>query len=159
MRLWDFQKHHQFIGGSGGSGIGYTAPASVGAALANRKHGRLTVTMQPDGDLMYAPGVLWTAAHHRIPLLMVMHNNRAYHQELMHLQRMANRHQRGIDRAPIGTTIDDPAIDFAKLAQSLGVHAEGPIADPKALGPALARAAEIVRRGAPALVDVVTEPR
>ena len=159
MRLWTFDKPYQFIGGSGGSGIGYTAPASVGAALANRRHGRLTVDIQTDGDLMYAPGVLWTAAHHRIPLLMVMHNNRAYHQETMHLQRMANRHNRGIDRAHIGTTIDDPAIDFARLAQSLGIHGEGPIADPKDLGPALARAVALVKRGEPALVDVVTEPR
>ena len=159
MRLWPFDKPYQFIGGSGGSGIGYTAPASVGAALANRRHGRLTVDIQTDGDLMYAPGVLWTAAHHRIPLLMVMHNNRAYHQETMHLQRMANRHNRGIDRAQIGTTIDDPAIDFAKLAQSLGVHGEGPIADPKDLGPTLSRAVAIVKRGEPAVVDVVTEPR
>jgi len=159
MRLWTFDKHYQFIGGSGGSGIGYTAPASVGAALANKKHGRLTVTIQPDGDLMYAPGVLWTAAHHRIPLLMVMHNNRAYHQELMHLQRMANRHNRGVDRAHIGTTIADPNIDYAKVAQGLGVYAEGPIDRPADLAPALKRAVAIVKRGEPALVDVVTQPR
>src|SRR5881397_3288854 len=139
MRLWTFDKHYQFIGGSGGSGIGYTAPASVGAALANRKHGRLTVTIQPDGDLMYAPGILWTAAHHRIPLLSVMHNNRAYHQEVMHLQRMSNRHNRGIERPYIGTTIDDPNIDYSKLAQSMGLVAEGPITDPKQLGPAIKR--------------------
>jgi thiamine pyrophosphate-dependent acetolactate synthase large subunit-like protein len=108
---------------------------------------------------MYAPAVLWTAAHHKIPLLSVMHNNRAYHQELMHVQRMANRHNRGIDRAVIGTTLDDPNIDYSKIAQGLGVHAEGPITDPKDLGPALRRATEIVRRGEPALVDVVTQPR
>jgi acetolactate synthase-1/2/3 large subunit len=159
MRLWPFEKHYQFIGGSGGSGIGYGAPASVGAALANRKHGRLTVAIQPDGDLMYAPGVLWTAAHHRIPLLMVMHNNRAYHQELMHLQRMANRHNRGVDRAHVGTTITDPNIDYAKVAQGLGVYAEGPIERPADLAPALKRAMAVVKRGEPALVDVVTQPR
>jgi len=159
MRLWQFDKHYQFIGGSGGSGIGYTAPASAGAALANKKHGRLTVTIQPDGDLMYAPGILWTAAHHHIPLLMVMHNNRAYHQELMHLQRMANRHNRGVDRAHIGTTITDPNIDYAKVAQGLGVHAEGPIENPADLAPALTRAIAIVKKGEPALVDVVTQPR
>jgi acetolactate synthase I/II/III large subunit len=159
MRLWTFDKHYQFIGGSGGAGVGYNAPASVGAALANRKHGRLTVTVQPDGDLMYAPGVLWTAAHHHIPLLMVMHNNRAYHQELMHLQRMANRHNRGVDRAHIGTTITDPNIDYAKLAQGLGVHAEGPIERPSDVGPALKRALAVVKRGEPALLDVVTQPR
>jgi thiamine pyrophosphate-dependent acetolactate synthase large subunit-like protein len=80
LRLWNFDKYHQYIGNSGGFGVGYGAPAALGAALANKKHGRLTVTIQNDGDLMYAPGVLWTSAHHRIPLLSVMHNNRAYHQ-------------------------------------------------------------------------------
>jgi acetolactate synthase-1/2/3 large subunit len=147
------------MGGAGGYGVGYGAPAAVGAALANKKHGRLTVNIQNDGDLMYAPGVLWTAAHHRIPLLNVMHNNRAYHQELMHVQRMANRHNRGVTRAHIGTTIDDPNIDFAILAKGMGVYSEGPITDPKDLGPAIRRAVEVVKRGEPALVDVVTQPR
>jgi thiamine pyrophosphate-dependent acetolactate synthase large subunit-like protein len=159
MRLWDFDKHHQSIGGAGGHGIGYGAPASLGAALANKKHGRLTVSIQCDGDLMYAPGILWTSAHHRIPLLSIMHNNRGYHQELMHIQRMADRHNRGITRANIGTTIVGPDINYAKLAQSMGVHGEGPITDPSELGPAIQRAVEIVQSGEPALVDVVTQPR
>jgi acetolactate synthase-1/2/3 large subunit len=159
LRLWAFEKHYQFNGESGAGGIGYNAPASVGAALANRKYGRLSVSIQDDGDLMYGNGVLWTAAHHRIPLLTVMHNNRAYHQELMHLQRMANRHNRGIDRMRIGTTIEDPNIDYAKIAQGMGLYAEGPIDSPKDLGPAIQRAIAVVKRGEPALVDVVTQPR
>ena len=158
-RLWDFDKHYQAIGGSGAAGQGYGAPAAVGAALANRKHGRLSVNVQCDGDLMYAPGVLWTAAHHNIPLLSVMHNNRAYHQEVMHLQRMANRHQRDITTAHIGTTIDNPNIDYAKLAQSMGVYGVGPVEDPKDLGPAIRQALDVVKQGEPALVDVVTQPR
>jgi acetolactate synthase I/II/III large subunit len=159
LRLWAFDKHYQFIGGPGGYGVGYGAPAAMGAALANKKHGRLSINIQCDGDLMYAPGVLWTAAHHGIPLLNIMHNNRAYHQEVMHVQRMGNRHNRGVDRAHLGTTLDHPNIDFAKLAQGMGVKAEGPISDPKDLGPALARAIAVVERGEPALVDVVTQPR
>jgi acetolactate synthase I/II/III large subunit len=159
LKLWTFDKHYQYIGGSGGYGIGYGAPAAVGAALANRKHGRLSVNIQSDGDLMYAPGILWTAAHHRIPLLTIMHNNRAYHQEVMQIQIMADRHSRGVDRAKIGTTIDDPAIDYAKLAQGMGLYAEGPISDPKDLAPAIQRAIQVVKRGEPALIDVHTQPR
>ena len=117
------------------------------------------MSIQGDGDLMYAPGVLWTAAHHHIPLLTVMQNNRAYHQEVMHIQRMSNRHNRGITQAGVGTSLRDPNIDFAKLAQAMGVHAEGPITDPKDLGPAIRRAVEVVKRGEPALIDAVTEPR
>ena len=159
LRLWAFEKYYHTIGGSGGSGEGYSAPSAVGAALANKKYGRLSVNLQNDGDLMYAPGVLWTAAHHRIPMLSVMHNNRAYHQETMHLQRMANRHNRDITTAHIGTTIEDPNIDYAKVAQGMGVYAEGPITDPKEIGPALRRAIAVVERGEPALLDVVTQPR
>jgi thiamine pyrophosphate-dependent acetolactate synthase large subunit-like protein len=159
LRLWDFNKHYQFIGRAGGFGVGYGAPSATGAALANRKHGRISVNIQCDGDLMYVPSVLWTAAHHRIPLLTIMHNNRAYHQEVMHVQRMANRHNRGIDRATIGTTLSDPFVDFAKIAAGMGVKSEGPITDPKDLGPAIARALAVVGQGEPALVDVVTQPR
>jgi acetolactate synthase-1/2/3 large subunit len=159
LRLWPFDKHYQYIGVQGGGGVGYNAPASVGAALANKKYGRFSVSIQDDGDLMFAPTVLWTAAHHRIPLLSVMHNNRAYHEELMHVQRMANRHNRGIDRAHIGTTFEDPYMDFAKLAQGMGVYAEGPITDPNELAPALRRAIAVVKQGEPALLDVVTQPR
>jgi acetolactate synthase I/II/III large subunit len=159
QRLFNFEKYYQYIGVSGGSGIGYGAPAAVGAALANKKYGRLSVSLQNDGDLMYAPGVLWTAAHHRIPILFVMNNNRAYHEEVMHLQRMAARRERGIDRAHIGNVLDDPGIDFAKLAQSMGVHAEGPVSDPKDLAPTIRRAIAAVKSGQPALVDVLTQPR
>ena len=117
------------------------------------------MSIQNDGDLMYGPGALWTAAHHRIPLLIVMNNNRAYHEEVMHLQRMAGRRSRGIDRAGLGTTMESPTIDFAKLAQSLGVYAEGPVSNPRDLGPAIKRALEVVKRGEPALVDAVMQPR
>ena len=159
LRLWDFNKHHHYIGGEGGYGVGYGAPAAVGAALANRKHGRLTVCIQNDGDLMFAPGVLWTAAHHRIPLLIVMHNNRAYHQELMQVQIMAARHNRGITNASIGSVLVDPPIDYSKVAQGMGVHAEGPVSDPKDLAAAIRRAIEVVKGGNPALIDVLTQPR
>jgi thiamine pyrophosphate-dependent acetolactate synthase large subunit-like protein len=59
----------------------------------------------------------------------------------------------------IGTTIDNPNVDFSKIAQGMGVFAEGPITNPNDLGPALRRALAVVRKGEPALVDVVTQPR
>ena len=109
---------------------------------------------------MYAPGVLWTAAHHGIPLLSVVHNNRAYHQEVMHLQRMATRRQRGADgNAKIGNVFEDPFIDYADLAKSMGIWAEGPVTDPNELARTLARAIDVVEQGEPALVDVVSQPR
>jgi thiamine pyrophosphate-dependent acetolactate synthase large subunit-like protein len=159
QQLWTAKHHYQYIGDSGAYGLGYLPGATVGAALAHRKHGRLAVAIGGDGDLMFAPGALWTAAHHKIPLLYVVHNNRAYHQEVMFVQMMANKRNRGIDRAHIGNAITDPNVDFARFANGLGVYAEGPITDPKDLAPALKRAIAVVKRGEPALVDVVSQGR
>ena len=158
-RLWNVHRPYHYIGGQGAGGMGYGAPAAVGAALANKKHGRLSINIQTDGDLNYAPGVLWTAVHHEIPLLTIMHNNRAYHAEVMFIQQNAGLHRRGADRAHIGTTIRDPNIDYAKLAQSYGMYGEGPIEDPDELAGAIRRGLARVRAGEPALIDVVTQPR
>jgi acetolactate synthase-1/2/3 large subunit len=158
-RLWPVTEHYQMLGGNGAAGVGGCAPIALGAALANKDKGIITVAFQPDGDLMYAPGLLWTAAHHKIPILMLMHNNRCYHQEIMHIQRMAALHNRPIHTSTIGTEISNPDIDFAKLAQGMGVWAEGPITDPGKIGPALKRAMAEVKNGRPALVDVVCQGR
>jgi len=72
---------------------------------------------------------------------------------------MAARHGRGVTNAHIGTTLTDPNIDYATVAKGFGVYSEGPITDPKDLGAALKRAIAVVKRGEPALVDVVTDPR
>jgi thiamine pyrophosphate-dependent acetolactate synthase large subunit-like protein len=162
-RLWPMEKHYRWLGLSGGYGVGYGAPASVGAALANRDLGRFSVSIQSDGDLMYAPGVLWTAARHKIPLLAVMHNNRGYHQEVMHVQRLSNFRNRvanlGKDLGPVGTSIENPDIEYHKLAESMGWWAKGPIKDPAELGPALKLAVAAVQSGQPALLNVWTQPR
>ena len=112
--------------------------------------------------MMYVAGSLWTATHHKIPMLFVMHNNRAYHQEVMHLQRISNRRQRGMEIAShglTGATLTDPNIDFAMLARSMGAYSEGPIMNPKDLRPALLRAVARVEKGEVALIDTVTQAR
>jgi acetolactate synthase-1/2/3 large subunit len=157
--LWKLEKPYQYCGGSGGGGVGWNLPGSIGAALANRDQGRYTVAFQKDGDSMFVPGALWTAAHHKIPLLSIVHNNGGWHQELMHIQRVAYRHNRGLDRFTIGTTLRNPPVDFGMLARSMGVHGEGPIKDPKDLRPAMQRALAVVKSGEPALIDVIMQPR
>jgi thiamine pyrophosphate-dependent acetolactate synthase large subunit-like protein len=164
FRLWPFEKHHQWLGGSGGYGVGYGAAGAVGGALGNRDvGGRFSVSIQGDGDLMYAPGALWTAAKHKIPMLSVMHNNRGYHQELMHVHRLSSFRNRvanlGGDMGPVGTSIMNPDIEYHKLAESMGWWAKGPIKDPADLGPALKEAVAVVKSGQPALLNVWTQPR
>ena len=157
-KLWDFQKYHHHIGQSGSVGVGYSNPASVGAALANRKFGRLSINLQNDGDFMFQPGTLWTAAHHKIPMLTVMHNNRSYNQEVMWVARVAAQRNRDVSRSAFGNVINDPNISYAQLAKSMGWYAEGPIENPRDLGPAIKRALAVVEKGEPALLDTITQP-
>jgi acetolactate synthase I/II/III large subunit len=159
-RLWPLDKHYRFIGGSGGYGVGYQPVAALGAALAHRDAGgRVVVSVTGDGEFNMAPHTLWTAAHHGIPYLTIIQNNRAYHQELMHVQRMANRHNRGIRNTPIGITIDNPNIDYAKIAMGYGALGIGPIEDPNDLADAFRKGIAAVKAGQPALIDVITQPR
>ncbi len=158
-QLWDHDKPYSYLGGQGAGGMGYGAPASVGAALAAKARNRIVVNIQTDGDLNYAPGVLWTAVHHKLPMLTVMHNNRAWHQEYMFVDYMAGVRGRGNDRAHIGNVLRDPYLDYAKMAGGYGMAAEGPITDPSKLAAALKRGVASAKRGEPYLIDVITQPR
>ena len=159
-RLWPLEKHYRFIGGPGGYGVGYQSVAALGAALAHRDAGgRVVISITGDGEFNMAPHTPWTAAHHGIPYLTIIQNNRAYHQEVMHVQRMANRHNRGVRNAHIGTTIDNPNVDYVKIAQGYGAVGIGPITDPNDLSQAFRRGIAAVKAGQPALIDVVTQPR
>ena len=154
-RLWDWQPERTY-GGSGGAGLGYGLPAALGVTLALRGTGRVCVNLQSDGDALYVPSALYTAAHHRLPLLTVMFNNRTYGNDEEHQETVAKARGRPVENKVVGIRIDQPAPDFAKLAQAFGVWAEGPIETAEALGPALRRALRVVKDGAPALVDVLT---
>jgi thiamine pyrophosphate-dependent acetolactate synthase large subunit-like protein len=158
-QLWDHNKPYSYLGGQGAGGMGYGAPAAVGAALAARSRKQIVINVQTDGDLNYAPGVLWTAQHHQLPMLTVMHNNRAWHQELMFVEYMCGVRGRGTERGHIGTTLRDPFIDYRMMAASYGMAGEGPITDPLKLGPALKRGLASVKNGLPYMIDVITQPR
>jgi thiamine pyrophosphate-dependent acetolactate synthase large subunit-like protein len=150
-----FSAAGQYLGRSGGEGLGYGLPASIGAALALRESGRLVVDIQADGDLLYVPEALWTAAHHQIPLLIVVDNNRRYLRDALHQDAVARTRRRA--RTPLeGIEIDRPAVDLSGLARAFGVGAIGPVTSEDNLREALRLAVEQVANGAPILVDVVT---
>ena len=156
-RIWDFDKPHRHPGKSLGTAT--QIGISLGVALAHREAGRLVVDLQPDGDLMFDAGALWVAAKHRIPLLVVMYNNRAYYNDWEHQIRMAKLRGTPVERAHIGMDMDDPAPDFAAMAKSMGWYAEGPIDRPADVGAALQRAIRRVKAGQPALIDTITQKR
>jgi benzoylformate decarboxylase/acetolactate synthase-1/2/3 large subunit len=157
LRSWDFDRPHRHPGGSLGTAT--QIGISLGVALAHRDAGRLVVDLQPDGDLMFNLGALWVAAYHRIPLLVVTFNNRAYHNDWEHQERMARQRGTPVENAYVGMELDHPAPDFAAIARGLGWWAEGPVEQPDALAPALRAAVAEVRAGRPALVDAVCRPR
>jgi acetolactate synthase I/II/III large subunit len=159
-RLWEWTDPRQYLGGSGGAGVGYAIGGSLGAALAYKGSGRLCVDLQPDGDLLACSSALWTAAHHQIPLLMVMHNNRSLYNSEEHAAEVARIRGRPVANKGIGTQLGNPPVDFATVARGFGVYAEGPVEDARALRPTLERALKVVtEEGRAALVDVVAQPR
>jgi thiamine pyrophosphate-dependent acetolactate synthase large subunit-like protein len=159
-RLWDWTQPNQYLGGSGGAGVGYGMSASIGAALAYLGSGKVCVDIQADGDLLMTSSSLWTAAKHRIPLLIVMHNNQSFYNSEEHGIELAKFRNRPVENAGIGTHVGDPAVDFTQVARGFGVDAEGPVVRPADLRPALEKALKVVKeKKLPALVDVVTEPR
>ena len=156
-KLWDFDRPYRHPGKSLGTST--QIGISMGVALAHRNEGRLVVDMQPDGDLMFDAGSLWVAAKHKIPMLCVMYNNRAYYNDWEHQIRMAKQRGTPVNRAHIGMDLDDPAPDFAGLARAMGWYAEGPIDQPGDIAAALKRAIAKVKAGQPALLDTITQKR
>jgi acetolactate synthase I/II/III large subunit len=155
-KVWDFDREYRHPGASLGTAT--QIGMSIGVALAHKGSGRLVVDLQPDGDLMFDLGALWIAAYHRIPLLAVMFNNRAYYNDWEHQERIAHARGTDVSRAYIGMEIDKPAPDFAAAARAMGWFGEGPIEDPEQVQAAVRRAADVVmQEGRPALVDVVCQ--
>lgn len=158
-RLWVWRGPMPYIGAHRGGGVGFGISHSMGAALA-LGDSRLCIDIQPDGDLLYTPSALWTLAHHRIPLLIVMFNNRSYYNDEDHQILMAKARGRPVERSGIGLRMEDPPVDFGGMARSFGIYGEGPIEDPDTLRPALERAVRHVKETrTAALVDVVTQLR
>jgi acetolactate synthase-1/2/3 large subunit len=156
-KIWDFDRPYRHPGKSLGTAT--QIGISLGVALAHRDARRLVVDLQPDGDLMFDAGALWVAAKHRIPLLVVMYNNRAYYNDWEHQIRMAKLRGTPLERAYIGMDMTDPDPDFAAMARSMGWYAEGPIDQPGEVAAALQRAIAKVKSGQPALLDTLTQKR
>jgi acetolactate synthase I/II/III large subunit len=157
-RLWEIQERSRWIAGGGGTGTGMGV--ALGVALAFRGTGKVCVSIQNDGDLLYTPGSLWTAAHHDIPMLAVMFDNRSYYQDVGHQTAITGMRQRPLENVGVGVNLDRPGTDFGLLARSFNLYGEGPIVDPEAIRPALARGLKVVKEeGRLALIDTVTQPR
>ena len=151
--LWDFRHPLDYIGSDGGAGMGAGPGISVGAALALAGSGRLPIAICGDGDFMMGCTALWTAAHYRIPLLIVVANNRSFYNDEVHQERMAIARGRPVENKWIGQRITDPDIDIAQIARAQGAHGFGPAHDAAQLAAALDEAIAAVEAGGVAVVD------
>ena len=157
-RLWKVEDPSRWVAGGGGTGTGMGV--AMGAALAFRGTGRVCVSIQNDGDLLYTGGSMWTAAHHQIPILVVMFNNQSYYQDVGHQSAIARMRERSLETVGIGVSLEGPNTDFATLAKSFSLYGDGPILDAADIAPALKRGLDVVKNeGRLALIDTVVQPR
>ena len=153
-----FEGPMDYFGNDGGGGVGAGPGVSVGTALGLRGTGRIPVAVLGDGDYLMGVNALWTAARARIPLMVVVANNRAYHNDEVHQAHMAKERGRPVENKHIGQRLDDPAVDLAAMAKAQGFQAEGPVTDLKDLPAALLRGADVVRGGGCYMVEVLINP-
>jgi acetolactate synthase I/II/III large subunit len=154
-KLWDFDDWSRHPGRSLGTAT--QIGISMGVARAYKGTDKLVVDVQPDGDLLFDPGTMWTIAANELPMLIVMYNNRSYYNDCEHQRKVALDRGRDPGRANIGMDLDAPAPDFAAMARSFGIEAFGPIEDPDELRDTLDRAVTRIKETRqPILVDVLT---
>jgi thiamine pyrophosphate-dependent acetolactate synthase large subunit-like protein len=155
---WPFRHPLDYLGSDGGGGVGGGPGISVGAALALKGSGRLPVAICGDGDFLMGVTALWTAVHYRIPLLVVIANNRSFFNDELHQERVARMRNRPVENRWIGQRIADPEIDLAAIARAQGAEGFGPLTQAKDLREIFAKAIATVENGAVAVVDVRVEP-
>jgi benzoylformate decarboxylase len=155
---YEFDGPLSFLGNDGGGAVGTGPGHTIGAALALKDSGRLTIGVLGDGDYLMGVNALWTAAHLEIPVMIVVADNRSYFNDEMHQERVAEMRGRPAQNRWIGQRIDDPRIDLVAMARAQGFEAEAPVATTEALAKALKRGAEILRRGGRYFIDSVVEP-
>src|SRR5262245_24250455 len=155
---YHFREPLDYLGTDGGGGLGSAAGMAVGVGLALRGTDRIAVTIIGDGDFTQGATALWTAAHYRIPVLVIVANNRSNFNDEIHQGQVAKERGRPVENKWIGMRLSDPDIDLAALARAQGVEAAGPIVQMADLQPALEKAISAVENGRPYFLDVVVEP-
>jgi len=156
--IYDYTGPFDYLGKDGGGGVGSGPGIAVGAAMALKNSGRVPVAILGDGDYLMGVNALWTAAHYRIPLLIIVANNRSYHNCEIHQLKTAQKRDRPVENRGIGQRISDPPVDIAGIARAQGLDAQGPVTHADALPSALKRGLEAAEEGKCYVVDVIFEP-
>jgi benzoylformate decarboxylase len=135
----------QTRGGSLGVGI----PGALGAKLAHPD--KTVIGFTGDGGSMYTIQALWTAAHHNIGAKFVVCNNQSYQLLKLNIKQYWREQGLAEHAFPKPFELTDPVIDFAALAQSMGVPGLK-VDGPEHVGPAISQA---LTHDGPFLIDLV----
>jgi thiamine pyrophosphate-dependent acetolactate synthase large subunit-like protein len=156
--IWPFQNGLAYLGKDGGGGLGSGPGLSVGAALALQGMGRYAVSMLGDGDFCMGVTAIWTAVRHRIPLLVLINNNRSYFNDELHQETVARTRGREAKNRWIGLRMEDPAPEIAKLAEAQGAVGIGPVKSAAELKAAISKGVSVLKSGGVCVIDFHVEP-
>ena len=157
-KIWPFRHPLDYIGSEGGGGVGGGPGNTVGAALALKGSGRLVIGICGDGDFMMGNTAVWTAAHYKIPLLIIVCNNRSFFNDELHQERVARIRNRPVENRWIGQRISEPDIDCSGVAKAQGAIGFAPVTNTRDLVATFEKAIAAVEAGQVAVVDVRVEP-
>jgi thiamine pyrophosphate-dependent acetolactate synthase large subunit-like protein len=156
--IWPFQNGLSYLGKDGGGGLGSGPGLSVGAALALHDLGRHAISMLGDGDFCMGVTAIWTAVRHRIPLLVLINNNRSYFNDELHQDTVARTRGREVKNRWIGLRMEDPAPDIAKLAEAQGAVGIGPVKTAAGVKAAISKGVAVLKSGGVCVIDFHVEP-
>ena len=106
---------------------------------------------------MMGVNALWTAANAKIPMLLVVSNNRSFFNDELHQERMARQRNRPVENRWIGQRIDNPAPDLAMMARAQGLTSFGPIEDAAEFERVAREAIALVEGGATVVIDAIVK--
>jgi thiamine pyrophosphate-dependent acetolactate synthase large subunit-like protein len=156
--IWPFQNGMAYLGKDGGGGLGSGPGLSVGAALALQSRGRHAIAMLGDGDFCMGATAIWTAARHRIPLLVLINNNRSYFNDELHQDTVARTRGREVKNRWIGLRMEDPSPDIAKLAEAQGAVGVGPVKTASEVQAAISKGVSVLKSGGVCVIDFHIDP-
>jgi thiamine pyrophosphate-dependent acetolactate synthase large subunit-like protein len=156
--LWPLQSGMAYLGKDGGGGLGSGPGISVGSALALQAQGRYAIAMLGDGDFCMGATAIWTAARHRIPLLVLINNNRSYFNDELHQDNVARTRGRNVANRWIGLRMEDPVPNIAKLAEAQGAVGIGPVTKAADVAAAVARGVDVLKKGGVCVIDFHIDP-
>jgi thiamine pyrophosphate-dependent acetolactate synthase large subunit-like protein len=160
FQVWPIQSGMSYLGKDGGGGLGSGPGISVGSALAlhHKFPGRYAISMLGDGDFCMGATAIWTAVKHRIPLLIIVNNNRSYFNDELHQDHVAKDRGREPKNRWIGLRMEDPVPNIAKLAEAQGAVGIGPVKSQAEAREAIAKGVDVLKKGGVCVIDFHVEP-